>query len=89
MPYLTFVDDEKVAGNNGCNNIAGTYSLNGRMLLFDTEKFISTRMFCEGVDEAAFVNALKTINGYGVINDGTKLVLLTGDIVSMSFVKSN
>ena len=86
-PYLNFVDATKVAGNNGCNNIAGEYSAKDNEIHFDTEKFISTKMFCEGVDETAFPNALKTINRYDVIHDGNKLVLLTGDIVTMSFVK--
>jgi len=87
-PYLNFVGETKVAGNNGCNNIAGKYSSEGNKIHFETDKFISTRMFCEGVDETAFPNALKTINTYTVTENGEKLLLLTGDIVSMSFVKS-
>lgn len=86
-PYLTFVDETKVAGNNGCNNVAGEYEVKGNQILFFTEQFRSTRMFCEGVDETVFVNGLKTINGFDVIDQGNKLILLTGDIVSMSFVK--
>lgn len=88
MPYLTFVDNQKVAGNNGCNNIAGEYSVTGNRISFDTEKFKSTRMFCENFDETAFTGMLKTINGYSVINNGQKLILLTGDIVSMTFVRT-
>lgn len=88
MPYLTFVDDVKVAGNNGCNNIAGEYSVTGERISFDTEKFKSTRMYCENFDETAFTGVLKTINGYSVINEGQKLILLTGDIVSMTFVRT-
>lgn len=86
-PYLTFVDEIKVAGNNGCNNIAGEYSATDNIIHFDTSRFRSTKMYCEGFDETAFIGVLKTINGFGIINDGKKLILLTGDIVSMSFVK--
>lgn len=86
-PYLTFVDDTKVAANNGCNNMAGEYKKDGKMIIFDTEKFRTTRMFCEGVDESAFPGILKTVNNYTIIDNGTKLMLLTGDIVSMTFVK--
>lgn len=86
-PYLTFVDAGKVAGNNGCNNIAGKYSTENEIIHFNTEKFISTRMFCEGVDEQAFLSVLKTINRYDVIDDGNKLLLLTSDIISMQFVR--
>jgi len=87
-PYLHFVDETKVAGNNGCNNIAGEYSSEGNRIHFNTDKFISTKMFCEGVDETAFPSALKTISHFDVIDDGNKLILLTGDIVSMSFLKA-
>jgi|SRR5690606_21412516 len=88
MPYLNFVSGIKVAGNNGCNNIAGEYSAKGNQIHFDTEKFISTKMFCEGVDETAFPNALKIVNKFDVIEDGTKLVLISGDVVIMRFVKA-
>lgn len=86
-PYLTFVDPTKVAGNNGCNNIAGTYSIDGKSIKFDTEKFSSTKMFCEGADETAFLSVLQTINGYSIIKDGKVLILRTSDIISMQFKK--
>lgn len=87
-PYLNFVDEIKVAGNNGCNNIAGEYRAEGNSIQFFTDKFLSTKMFCEGVDEGAFPNTLKTVNRFDVIDNGNKLVLMTGDIVTMSFRKS-
>lgn len=86
-PYLNFVDENKVAGNNGCNNIAGSYSVEDNKIHFDTDNFRSTRMFCEGVDETAFPKVLKTINRFTIIDNGQKLMLLTSDIVSMTFVK--
>lgn len=87
-PYLNFVDGTKVAGNNGCNNVSGGYSANENTIKFETDKFASTRMFCEGVDEQAFLNRLGSINRYDIIDNGNKLVLITGDIVSMTFVKT-
>lgn len=90
MPYLNFVDHEKVAGNNGCNNISGGYSIKDKNTIqFDTDKFAATRMFCQGVNEQAFKDALKSVNKFDVIDDGKKLVLITGDIVTLSFVKAN
>lgn len=86
-PYLNFVDDTKVAGNNGCNNIAGAYKWEGSFILFETEHFRSTRMFCEGVDEKAFLNALQTVNQFTVSQDENRLILMTGDIVTLSFIK--
>ncbi|NLN32850.1 MAG: META domain-containing protein [Flavobacteriaceae bacterium] len=86
-PYLNFVDDHKVAGNNGCNNIAGHYDADERLIKFQTQKFASTRMFCEGVDEEAFLNALGSVNLYAIMEDGQKLLMFTDDIVILSFQK--
>lgn len=87
-PYLNFVDETKVAGNNGCNNISGGYSVSGDYSIrFDTGRFASTRMFCEGLDEKVFLDALASVNKFDVAENGTKLVLIAGDIVKMSFVK--
>lgn len=89
MPYLNFVDETKVAGNNGCNNISGGYSISAdHSIHFDAEKFAATRMFCEGLDEKTFLNALKSVNKFDVIDNGNKLVLIKGDIVALSFVKT-
>lgn len=87
-PYLTFIDVQKVAGNNGCNNIAGEYKAEPNKIQFFTDKFIATKMFCEGVNEAVFTNELKKINGYSIINEENKLVLMAGDIVIMEFKRS-
>lgn len=84
-PYLNFVDDVKVAGNNGCNNIAGSYSQTGNTIKFG-DKFSSTRMFCEGVDEQAFLNALQSVNKFDVIEE-EKLVMMTDDVIVLSFTK--
>lgn len=91
MPYLNFVDGTKVAGNNGCNNVSGGYSMktDDNFIQFDTEKFASTRMFCENFDEKAFLNELGKVNRFDIIDDGNKLVMMTGDIVTMSFVKAD
>lgn len=88
-PYLNFVSNEKVAGNNGCNNIAGEYKADERKISFQTDKFGSTRMFCEGVDEKAFINTLASVNRYAVMDDGLKLIMSTDDVVMLSFTKVN
>lgn len=89
MPYLNFVDETKVAGNNGCNNISGGYSVSlDHSIQFDTDKFGATRMFCEGVDEKVFLDGLKAVNKFDITDEGKKLVFITGDIVTMSFTKS-
>lgn len=87
-PYLNFVDDVKVAGNNGCNNIAGSYSQTGNTIKFG-DKFSSTRMFCEGVDEQVFINALQSVHKFDVIDEGEKLVMMTDDVIVLSFTKES
>ncbi|MFV0304883.1 MAG: META domain-containing protein [Moheibacter sp.] len=87
MPYLNFTDGQKVSGNNGCNNIAGNYNTDGKTIQFETDKFMKTRMYCEGFDESTFTGVLKTVNNYEIIEEGQKLVLLTSDIFSMTFVR--
>ncbi|HUH34539.1 MAG TPA: META domain-containing protein [Moheibacter sp.] len=88
MPYLNFVDQNKVAGNNGCNNIAGSYQSENKSIQFHTNTWASTRMFCQNVNEAAFLNALKTINRYSLVDDGQRLMLMTSDIATMILVKT-
>lgn len=86
-PYLNFVDHQKVAGNNGCNNISGGYEFDERKIIFHTDKFASTRMFCEGVDEKVYLDALASITKYSVIEDGLKLVLSANDEIVLVFNK--
>lgn len=86
-PYLNFVNNSQVAGNNGCNNISGEYKADDRTISFGTDKFGATRMFCENVDEQAFLNALSKVNRYAVMDDGMKLVFSTDDEITLSFTK--
>lgn len=86
-PYLNFVDNAKVAGNNGCNNISGGYEADERKITFHTDKFASTRMFCEGVDEQVYLNALGSVTRYAVMEDGLKLVLSAEDEIVLVFTK--
>src|SRR5690625_6832504 len=66
MPYLTFVDETKVAGNNGCNNIAGSYTLDGKSISFHTDDFKSTRMFCQGDRKSTRLNSSHVASSYAV-----------------------
>lgn len=86
-PYLNFVDANRVAGNNGCNNVSGGYKASGEEIQFDTENFKSTRMFCQGVNEELFLDILNSVNRYQLKEEGTKLILLSGDKVHASFLK--
>lgn len=85
-PYIRFADDERIAGNNGCNNFAGYYTYENDVIDFKTEGFSSTRMFCEGLDEEAFINGLKMVNRFAIYREN-KLVLMEGDAIIISLVK--
>lgn len=85
-PYINFVDNNQLAGNNGCNNFAGYYTLEGDVIDFKTEGFKSTKMHCEGLDEEAFIKGLKMVNRFAVYRD-SKLALMAGDAIMLSFVK--
>lgn len=86
-PYLTFVDNQRVAGNNGCNNIRGDYQADNFKIKFNTDKFVSTRMFCEGLDEEVYIRALSQITSYAVMDDGQKLVLSAEDEIMLVYMK--
>lgn len=85
-PYLMFVDSGRLAGNNGCNNFAGYYTLEGEVISFKTEGFRSTKMYCEGFDEEAFIKGLKMANRF-VIYRNSRLALMEGDAIILSLKK--
>ncbi|MEV8337579.1 META domain-containing protein [Leucobacter sp. NPDC077196] len=48
-PKLTFEEDGKVSGTDGCNGIGSTYTIEGDRVVI--ESFVSTMMACPGVDD--------------------------------------
>ncbi|WP_336660451.1 META domain-containing protein [Leucobacter sp. USHLN153] len=70
-PHLTFTEDGKVQGSDGCNGISTTYKIDGDRVAL--EPFVSTLRACPGVDdwlrgvrELEFSgDALSVINGDG------------------------
>lgn len=65
-PHLVFAADNRVAGSDGCNRIAGDYTLDGNKITLG--QMIGTRMACmENADQAqAFNTALSTIGSYQI-----------------------
>lgn len=87
-PTLLYSAKEKhVAGKNGCNNYGGPAHFNNGKVHFETGKFISTRMFCQGDGEKTYMENLAKITGYDVSEDGMTLTLLADDIATMRFQK--
>jgi len=62
--YISFDAGEKTfAGNGGCNQISGNYSLDKKDIHFG--EVISTKMSCEDIDfENAFLSTLSKIDRY-------------------------
>ncbi len=81
-PTLTF-QNNKVSGNDGCNNLSGAYLAVGNSLT--VKNIATTRMACQGVDADAFGERFNNVNKYEIQNG--KLVLFANDVKTMVFKK--
>lgn len=74
-PYLVFASKSMVLnGFGGCNQLAGSYELNGQKIKFNN--IAATRMFCAETMtiETSFLQSLEIINVYRL--EGHELILL-------------
>ena len=55
-------------GNTGCNTMRGSFQKSDSSLVFN-QNIVTTKMFCSGYDEAAFVRSLLRTNRYRFEND--------------------
>lgn len=83
-PFIKIDINQPVfSGNTACN------AINGQLLMFqNTMKFnhiITTEMFCDGVNEKVFINALEKVTHYKL--EGTRLILLEKDKKIMELVQ--
>lgn len=64
--YLNFeVGEKRFAGNGGCNQISGNYTLDNKNIHFT--EVISTKMSCSDIEfENVFVSTLSSIDHYEV-----------------------
>lgn len=86
-PFLSFNTKEKrVNGNGSCNSFAGNASISQSGLKFD-ENLVMTRMFCPGTGESIFMDGIKNVTSYSIIDGGTTLNLMVGEVVVMRFQK--
>jgi len=60
-PYLSFSDDGKVSGYDGCNQLGGSWEATADGIEFSD--FAATQMFCEGVDTWLTAAASAEISG--------------------------
>ncbi len=83
IPSISFKEDGNVTGFGGCNTFFSTYNLTETGL--DIRDIAATRMACEGVSEAQFLNVLERANN--VKFDDSEMILLQGAETLMTFVK--
>ena len=60
-------DDSSYSGNNGCNMISGNFSISQDKVTFG--EGLSTRKFCQGIDEQKFHNVLNLTNRMQIKDD--------------------
>ncbi|WP_068598978.1 META domain-containing protein [Vaginella massiliensis] len=72
-PAITFEPiTKKFTGNSGCNNIFGSFTTSNNHISFGNAA--STKMYCEGVNEDAFLSAFNSVTSYTI--KGNTLTLL-------------
>jgi heat shock protein HslJ len=65
FPEMQFdVKEAKFSGNTGCNRMSGTYFISDSTTIHFSEKMITTRMFCAGYNESAFLQNLLRVDGF-------------------------
>jgi len=79
-PTITF-DNGTLSGSNGCNKISGQYTVAGESIKMGN--IVSTRMFCDGVDEAPFNERLQAVSRFEI--EKGKLVLYANGAKTMTF----
>jgi len=85
-PTITFdLKENRVSGNNSCNNYSGNLIVKESEINFRDSKMISTMMVCIGQGEQVFMSTLGKINTFSISEDGKILNFIMGDIAMMRF----
>ncbi|MGL2964467.1 copper resistance protein NlpE N-terminal domain-containing protein [Flavobacterium sp. RSB2_4_14] len=87
-PTITFdLKENRVSGDNSCNNYSGNLIVKGNQINFKDSKMIATMMACPGQGEQVFMSTLNKIETYSISEDGKTLNFIMGDIAMMRFEK--
>jgi heat shock protein HslJ len=72
-PHLVFGTDGRLSGADGCNRLAGPYTLQAGAIMFG--ELVGTRMACPGADELArrFHEALNGVSRWRLVEDRLEL----------------
>jgi heat shock protein HslJ len=87
-PTITFdLKENRVSGNNSCNDYSGSLIVKGNQINFKDSKMIATMMACQGQGEQVFMSTLGKIQTYTISEDGKTLNFFMGDVAMMRFNK--
>lgn len=87
-PTITFdLKENRVAGNNSCNQYFGKLQIAGNKINFKDAKMGMTMMACPGEGENVYMKTLEKIDSYSISEDGKTLNFIMGDIAMMRFEK--
>lgn len=87
-PTIVFdIANNKVAGNNSCNQYFGALIFEGNKINFKDAKMGMTMMACEGSGDSVYMETLQKIETYSITDEGKTLNLLVGNIVMMKFIR--
>lgn len=85
-PTINFnLKDNKITGNNSCNQYFGPLILDGAKINFKDAKIGMTMMACEGNGDSVYMEALNKVESYTITDNGNTLNLLLGNVVMMRF----
>jgi heat shock protein HslJ len=80
---LTFGNGSQFSATTDCNQISGSYTLNQNQITFG--QMASTKMYCEGSQEAVFTQFLQNTSGYLFTPAGELVLELKFDSGTMTF----
>ena len=80
------IKESRFSGSTGCNRMSGTFLATDSTLQF-SDKMITTRMFCSGYNESAFLQNLLRVESYK-FKKGL-LVFLVGEIEVLRWTRKS
>lgn len=80
---LTFTTENNFSATTDCNNMSGKYSTVDDSL--NLENIMSTKMYCEGSQEAGFVQLLSEVESYRFTSKGELILNLKSDTGTVIF----
>ena len=85
-PTIAFdLVENKIAGNNSCNQYFGKLIVDGTKINFKDAKIGMTMMACQGNGDTIYMSTLDKIDSYTITDDGKTLNFMMGNVVMMRF----